>query len=380
MKKKKKKSLHAKVLDIINNCHESSGDISDLCLSDDLLSELNVVDKFSIKEGKNTSIYHALVVMALCKITCPKQDIRKCQTCIRGGFSARTFEQNYVLEALAASDLALRSDSAWLTRSLSKGTPYNRNYKANIQGGDVLRIAFLGVADSIQNKPEQNQAILRFLFNKVSARNKEIKVNIEKPNDAKINAKKIIDLIDEQMSFDYGCRGGSRFCEIACLSMMKIAAPQIKKYNNCRIGNLNRPCACDKSLESSGDVELYDRDRLVLSMEAKLNIPIDSMIVMRAEKKIEKYRPSEYWIISYSKYKNNDFRDLSPVLERIHEKYGCQVSVLDMISWLRLLLSILEDPAEFLNEYLDAIEKDEYLLKVHKEKTNELISKHLGAR
>lgn len=376
MRRTKRKDIRAKVIEIVTFCHESSADISSF--SDELLSKLKIVERLSITEQKNTSIYHALVVMALCKIICPKQDIRKCQACMRGGFSARTFEQKYVLETLTSLGLALRSDSAWLTRSLLRETPYNRNYKANFNGGDELRIAFLEIVDSIQNKPECNQAILSYLFGKVSAHKKERKVNVERPKETKVNVEKIASFVDEQMSFDYGCKGGARFCEIACLSMMKVVAPQVKKYRDCEVGDLNSPCACDKSLKSSGDVELHDRGRLVLSIETKLNISIDSMIVMKAEKKIEKHRPADYWIVLYSKDKNCNSCGIQPMIDRIHENYGCQILILEMISWLRQFLCILDDPAEFLNEYLDAIEKDEYLMKVHKEKTSELILKHFG--
>lgn len=240
-----------------------------------------------------------------------------------------------------------------------------------------MRDAFLKVADSIQNQPERNHEILRFLFNKVATHRKEKEVSIERPND--INSERILNFVEEQIFFDYKCKGGARFCEIACLSMMKTVAPQVKKYKDCQFGSLNRPCACDKSSKSSGDVELHDNGRLVLSIETKLNVPIDPMIVMKTENKIEKYAPGEYWIISYSKNKNNGSCDLESMCERIHDEYGCRVSILDGIDWLRHLLCILDDPAEFLKEYLDSIEKDEYLMKVHKDKTNELVLKHFGS-
>lgn len=57
-------------------------------------------------------------------------------------------------------------------------------------------------------------------------------------------------------------------------------------------------------------------------------------------------------------------------------KHGCQIIINGLIPTLKYYLRLIEDLNMFIINYSKAIESDNELQKVHKEKWNELINKY----
>lgn len=377
--RKNKSSIKGgKVLAIIEEAHLLSEDISDLSIPGHVAQSLNVIIEFAIRRRANQSIYHALVILIIYKIYKSKQNIRKYKASMRGGFDARSFERKFVMPELWRRDLGLIRGTAFLTASLKKGVPYSKNYKGNFRN-EELGEAFVNIVQVIQDQPEMNKSILRLLFNEVANYKRENQVEIKKANGTEAGVESIVGLLHAHMSANYGCNGGSRLCEILAWCLMRSTIGNIKKFKGCKVGKLKSPTTCDKSARAAGDVEVFSKDRLVLAVDTKLDVRPDEMVVINAKEKIAKHSPRNYWIVTSAAGAENHER-LESMLVDIQRTHGCHVSIMEMKSWLRLHLHLLESPLDFLNEYFKAIEADEYLAKEHKDKANELFNEHFGGQ
>ena len=93
-----------------------------------------------------------IVTLMLKKIISPNQDIRKHQSGMQDGFSARGLDSSTVTPFLKDKDFPyMVSGAEALTRSLEQAVPYDKDYTGHIKPQRV-KDAFLFLADAMQIK------------------------------------------------------------------------------------------------------------------------------------------------------------------------------------------------------------------------------------
>jgi len=139
--------------------------------------------KFIAEIAKNCSrlkgVYTVLVTLLVHKTINPNQDIRLHQAKMRGGFSGRTVDTQYITPTLRELGLPAMAESGWLTRSLEQPYPYNLDYSGDI-GSKSVKEAFLNLIDFAQNNPGKAESVLRVLLNKIIQNTKSSQVKIER--------------------------------------------------------------------------------------------------------------------------------------------------------------------------------------------------------
>lgn len=108
-------------------------------LNEETLKNINIIaEKCFTQKG----VYTVLITLSIYKILHPKQDIRNHQTQIKGGFSGRTIDTQFITPTLKKLKLPSMAESGWLTRSLEQPYPYTLDYNGRISNKTVKKSIF----------------------------------------------------------------------------------------------------------------------------------------------------------------------------------------------------------------------------------------------
>lgn len=84
-----------------------------------ITKHLDIIINHSDKKGVFTVLFTSLVYKALN----PKQDIRKHQAGMDGGYSGRTFDTKFITPFLKSKNFSAPTTTGWLTRTLETNSP-----------------------------------------------------------------------------------------------------------------------------------------------------------------------------------------------------------------------------------------------------------------
>jgi DNA (cytosine-5)-methyltransferase 1 len=92
------------------------------------------------------------------------------------------------------------------------------------------------------------------------------------------------------------------------------------------------------------------------------------------EKKVYKFNPERYYILSYYGIKEEDRVEIQRIVEDVKTKHGCQIIVNGLLPTIKYYLRLISSLEDFITEYSNLVEQDVELQKVHKEFWNEIVS------
>ena len=250
---------------------------------------LENINTLSTKCFNQKGVFTVLVTLSIYKIKHSQQDIRIHQAQLENGFSGRSIDTHYITPTLKELGLPSMAESGWLTRSLEQPFPYTLDYNGKISDKKVKK-AFLELVNEIQVNNINPKFILVELFGQVIKIQKENKIEIQPlENPDKLTISKIINLLEEQFTFNYKTSYGSKLPVLALYSIYKIIVDEISRYDNCTLKTLGSHTASDKTSKSAGDIEIFNNNELFEAIEIKLDKPIDANILRIAKEKIIKY-------------------------------------------------------------------------------------------
>ncbi len=350
-----------------------------------LLSDIKNVNKetkdfiqsIGAKINTQKGVFTVLVTLLTHKIIAPKQDIRKHQTSMKGGFFGRSIDTTYITPTLKELGLPSMAESGWLTRSLEQPYPYNLDYNGKISH-KIVKKAFLNVLDFIQKNPQSANNILRLLLAEaIASKNDAIVeiVRLENPDNLTID--NITKALDEHFHTRYGTHGGSKLPVLAFFAIYKSLIKEIDRYKGCTLAEIGSHTASDRTSKSAGDIEIFKKKKLFEAIEIKLDKEIDVTIVRIAIEKIARYNPDRYYILSYIGIKESDKIEIANLINALRIQHGCQIIINGLLPTIKYYLRLITSLDEFLNNYDNLVQKDTEIQKIHKEKWNELINKHL---
>ena len=120
--------------------------------------------KISEKSESLKAIVTALVTSLVKKIEDPKQDIRYHKHELKGGYSARTLDTNYVTPFFKKYFRRLSmKESGWLTRSIEQPQPFTLRFKGKIRDKEV-KDSFLHIIDNLETNKANPEYYLISLF------------------------------------------------------------------------------------------------------------------------------------------------------------------------------------------------------------------------
>ena len=333
----------------------------------------------SIGEKINTQkgVFTVLVTLITHKIIDPKQDVRKHQTSMKGGFSGRSIDFSFITPTLKELGLPSMAESGWLTRSLEQPYPYNLDYNGKISN-KIVKEAFLNVLDFVEKNPKSAKNILRLLLAEaIASKNDAIVAIVPLENSEKLTIENIIKALDEHFRTKYSTHGGSKLPVLAFFAIYKSLIKEIGRYKDCTLAEMGSHTASDRTSKSAGDIEIFKKKNLFEAIEIKLDKSIDSTMVRIAIEKIARYNPDRYYILSYIGTKESDKLEIAELINKLKLEHGCQIIINGLLPTIKYYLRLITSLDEFISNYNNLIENDTEIKKVHKEKWNELIDKHL---
>lgn len=344
-------------------------------INQETISNIEVIgSKISTQKG----IYTVLVTLVTHKSLFPKQDVRKHQSGMEGGFSGRTIDTNFITPTLKELGLPSMAESGWLTRSLEQPYEYTLDYNGKISNKKVKK-AFLETLDYLEKNPGKATNILRLiLFEAIKAKKRSTVEITPLENPENLTIEKIINALDEQFRINYGTHGGSKLPVIAFYSIYKSLIHELRRFSECELEDMGSHTASDRTSKSAGDIEISRKGNIFEAIEIKLDKEIDCTIVRIAIEKIKRFNPERYYVLSYLGIKESDKAEIADLITEIKMEHGCQLIINGVIPTLKYYLRLIMSLDEFIENYNKAIEIDKEIKKVHKDKWNELIGKHFN--
>ena len=359
-------------MDNLETIYANSHSISDINnIPSKIINHIKLIGEYC---EKRKGVYTVLVTLLYYKYLHPEQDVRLFQKGFEGGFSARSFDTEYVTPILKKLNLPAMAESGWLTRSMEQPYPYNYSYQGKIY--PLLKMPFLDTLDYIEKNPSSAYNCLRILLNEVKRISEENVVTITpllNPDNLTIN--KIMNILEEHFLTKYGTHNGAKLPVLAFHSIYTFLVKELARYNNCYLSPLSSLTACDRTNKASGDIEIFSEDgKLFEAVEIKLDKQIDKQIMRVVADKIYKWNPKRYYVLSVYGIKSEDINEINQIVFEIESKHGCQVIINGLLNTIKYYLRLLNNLDEFINQYSYEIEKDKELQVEHKTKWNELLS------
>lgn len=329
------------------------------------------------KINSQKSVYTVLLTLITHKIINPSQDIRYHQDSLPNGFSGRTIDNKYISPTLKELGLFSNAESGWLTRSLEQPYPYTLDYGGKIRNKKVKE-AFLKIIDYVEKNNSTTTNLLRLLLFQAIDFKKNNLIQISPlDNPEKLTIEKIISALDEHFKTKYNIQGGSKLPVLAFFAIYKTLINEIERYKDCKLAELGSHTASDRTSKTAGDIEIFKHEILFEAIEIKLDKIIDSTIVRVAIDKITRYNPNRYYILSYCGVLENDKLEITNLIDNLKLEHGCQIIINGLLPTIKYYLRLISSLDEFIVNYNSLVENDNEIKKIHKEKWNELIEKHL---
>jgi DNA (cytosine-5)-methyltransferase 1 len=336
-------------------------------------ANLNNIKILAEKCLTQKGVYTVFITLLIYKVLHPKQDIRKHQTQIKGGFSGRMIDTQFITPTLKALNLPSMAESGWLTRSLEQPYPYKLNYVGKISN-KIVKKSFLELLDAIENNALNPQKVLTILLYEVIEVQKNNTIIITPLKDPEnLTILYLINILDIQFSKKYNIFGGSKLPVLAFYAIYKLLINEVKRYKDCTLKTLGSHTASDKTSKSAGDIEVYEKNILFEVIEIKLDKEINANIIRIAQEKIIKYNPKRYYIFSYIGINEDEKYEINKVINDIKKNHGCQVVINGIIPTLKYYFRLISNIADFVNIYSKLIQIDTELKLTHKKTWNKLI-------
>ena len=319
------------------------------------------------------AVFTVLTTLLFYKTCHPNQDIRYHQKKLDNGFSGRSFDTKYVTPTLKELKLPSMAESGWLTRSLEQPYPYILTYQGEINN-PLVKSAFLNILDHVEEKNVIAELTLLYLLNRVNLQIKDNEVIIQPlKNPESLSITRVIDTLQNQFEKDYQTFGGAKLPVLAFYALYELLILEMKRYDGCQLLKLGYSTTCDLTSKSAGDIEIYQGNTLLESLEIKLNKEIDANMVRIAYEKIIKFNPTRYYILSSSSIKESDEEEIFSLVNKIKNEHGCHLILNGLIPTIKYYLRLISSLESFIEKYSLLIATDSELKKPHKAYWNELL-------
>lgn len=342
---------------------------STVSIPSELQGYLDVILKHS---ETRKGVLAVTITSILKKCISPEQDIRKHQSKMAGGYSARTLDTSFVTPFLSKFSFPyMASGAGALTRSLEQSVPYGQGYTGAIKPSE-LKPAFDGCIEYIQTRPCQPKDLLVYIFNELIAqRDRTQNIKLIRPQNLSI--KDIICVLNSHFELS---KKASNLPVLAIYAVYELLILEVKRYKGCTLRSLQHHNTADDKSGLLGDVQVDTPDGYPLEVvEIKHGIKLTTELVDECYAKFSTSAVKTYYLLST----NEKIPEISKISERVIEIYrtqGCQMIVNGIQSTLKYYLRLLSDPLKFVDKYLLLVEERcDYETKV---KWNDIITKFSG--
>lgn len=363
---------HDEILNKIYNDAMIKVSKNDLTVSGIKKEDVDNLNLIVERSESNKGMVAVLTTLLTHKIFNPKQDIRYHQAQLEHGFAGRGIDQNHITPFMKRVSFPSMAESGWLTRSLEQPYPYDLSYPGKIRPENVKQ-AFLHVIDSVEVQHQSPNDYLLYFFMQLIKQRDDMNIDLAKPHSLSIA--KIIQILEKHFTYNYSCAGASRLPTLAIYAAYECMMSQVMRYKDKELCKLESHNSSDAQSGQIGDVQVNNENGTAFEgVEVKHQIKITRQLVADAYEKFKIYNTDRYYLLTTAKMDNADWDGIDEEIQRIRNIHGCQVIVNGVYTSLKYYLRLLEDPAEFIDYYVEAMKTDETIKFQHKTAWNDIIS------
>ena len=365
------KTDHGTILNSIyqNALAETSEDNMTTCLPSEVQNNVTAIIN---RSEFNKGLYTVVITLFTHKILDPPQDSLKHQTQIPGGFAGRGKDTQYITPFLKSVGFPAMAESGWLTRSLEQVHPYDLNYPGSIKP-KTLKSAFLELINQVEVEGIDPEAVLTYMMKLLIKQRDERNIELAKPHSLSIST--IISVLEKHFDYHYSCHGASRLPTLAIYAAYQCMMSQVSRFNDKVLCELESHTSADSQSGQIGDIQVNNEDGSAFEgIEIKHNIKITPDLVQHAFEKFMVHRTDRYYLLTTANMDAADWDGINNKIQQISRNHGCQVIVNGVYSSLKYYLRLLNDPADFIDKYVELLKADENIKYPHQVAWNEIIS------
>lgn len=363
---------HTEVLQNIYNLAVSetaNGDYS-TSLTEDTAKQIDTIVGWI---DKNKSRITVLITLFTHKIVNPNQDIRYHQAQQPNGFAGRSIDKENITPFMKSVNFPAMSESGWLTRSNENALPYTFDYPGKMQPKGAKEI-FLQLIDKVQCQDTPADEMLKYIFKLLIKRRDSLNIDLAKPH--KLSIAQIIKLLEQHFTYKYTSHGASRLPTLAVYAMYQYLVANLPRYSGKTLCPLESHNSADSQSGRIGDIDVNNENGSAFEgVEIKHEIQITAQLVADAYEKFKKHKTDRYYLLTTANMDSADWEAIECEVARIRQIHGCQVIVNGVYSTLKYYLRLMDDPAEFIDNYVELLKIDETVKYQHRNVWNELVSK-----
>ncbi|MBR6844954.1 MAG: hypothetical protein IKM79_07670 [Bacteroidales bacterium] len=321
---------------------------------------------------QNKSRIAVLITLFTHKIVNPQQDIRFHQAQQPHGFAGRIIDQKVITPFLKSVNFPAMSESGWLTRSNENSLPYTFDYPGNMKPKGA-KIEFLTLIDDVQNKGISAEEVLKYTFKLLIKQRDNLNIELAKPHSLSIAA--IIKLLEKHFTYHYTSPGASRLPTLAVYAAYQCMMGQVARYKDKTLCPLESHNSADSQSGRIGDIDVNNANGSAFEgVEIKHEIPITAQLVADAYEKFKVHNTDRYYLLTTANMDSADWEAIENEVARISQIHGCQVIVNGVYTTLKYYLRLMNDPAEFIDRYVELMKHDETVKFQHKTAWNDLVN------
>ena len=338
--------------------------------------ERQYIDVIVEKSEQARGLQAVFVTLLSHKIIAPTQDVRYHEANLPNGFAGRTLDTAEITPFLCDHNFPspTRGNSGWLTRAFEQRRPYTLDYPANISP-KVVKEPFLKLIDNIETKNASPKDYLLYYFIKAMQKRDSSQIDLVKPSNLSI--KQIMDILKRHFTYNYSGRGqgASRLPTLAIQAAYMCMMNEVSRYKDKTLCSLSSHNSADTSSGQIGDIQVNNNDGTPFEgVEVKHLIEITTDLVKVAYDKFKIYQTKRYYLLTTANMENADWVAINNEINRIATVHGCQVIVNGVYNSIKYYLRLLEEPAQFIDNYVENMKIDTTIKYEHKEAWNEIVS------
>lgn len=362
----------------LENTYNKALDLVDTLPTDLNNQQLKWVKAVVEKEENLKGVYTVLVSSLTYKSLHPEQDVRYHKIELDNGYSGRSFDTKYVTPFLKSKKFfGAMKESGWLTRSLEQVHPFILDFPGKISNKTVKN-AFLQILNDVEENNANAENYLTNIFRLSLIEKAKKTVTLVNPvqSESSLNIEQIIKYLEQHFYYKYSTRGASILPVLAFYSIYECLIDEMGRYKNKKLDKLGSHTSCDRSSKATGDIVIRDKNtnELYEVIEIKFDIAPNLIMINDAYEKFKTEPVQRYYILSTAHANDEEQLKIDEEVIRIREEHGCQVIVNGIFPSLKYYLRLLENTDNFMNKYVQNLEKNSELDFEHKIAWNRILT------
>jgi DNA (cytosine-5)-methyltransferase 1 len=263
------------------------------------------------------------------------------------------------------------AESGWLTRSLEQNMPYDEDYPGKISP-KTLKNAFLSIIDYIQ-KAKENESLLNFVLEYLILQRNSNIIQLARPTNLSI--KDVIQRLELHFSSNYTSSGAARLPVLSIQAIYCCLTKELDRYKGKILLPLEEHTSADVRSGRIGDIEISNMNNTPFeAVEVKFGIEITKQLVSDIYSKFHHTQVDRYYILSTVGIKETESAIIQEEIKKAKILHGCQIIVNGILLSLEYYLRLLKNTKDFINAYVELLEKDGSIKFEHKKKWNGIIN------